>query len=226
MDFETDILHRAHGAVHAPESAAHLECLGQVPHRQKRVAGDRFRLLQARCGRAPDQFSGGDFLMAMAARQPAGIGGQECRFGFAHRDLERTAWREAATGLRVGEIGRQAFDGFELGAARAVEARHRAKQSHRIGMTRAVEYVVGFAFFDEARGIHHDHAVGIARDHAEIMCDDDERDIQLARQILHQFEDLRLDGDVERGGRLVGDQQRRFTRNRHGDHHALPHAAG
>ena len=45
-------------------------------------------------------------------------------------------------------------------------------------------------------------------------------------QLQHQVEDLRLDGDVERGGRLVGDQQRRIAGQRHGDHHALAHAAG
>jgi hypothetical protein len=38
-------------------------------------------------------------------------------------------------------------------------------------------------------------------------------------------QDLRLDGHVERGGRLVGDQQRRVAGQRHGDHHALAHAA-
>ena len=43
---------------------------------------------------------------------------------------------------------------------------------------------------------------------------------------LHQVEDLRLDGDVEGGGRLVGDQQLRLARERQGDHHPLPHAAG
>ena len=49
----------------------------------------------------------------------------------------------------------------------------------------------------------------------------------LARlQLAHQVEDLRLDGDVERGGRLVGDQQSRIAGQRHRDHHALAHAAG
>ncbi len=41
-----------------------------------------------------------------------------------------------------------------------------------------------------------------------------------------QFEDLRLHGDVERGRRLVGDQQLRPVGERHGDHHALALAAG
>ena len=41
-----------------------------------------------------------------------------------------------------------------------------------------------------------------------------------------QIENLRLDGDVERRRRLVCDQQARITGERHGDHHALAHAAG
>ena len=43
----------------------------------------------------------------------------------------------------------------------------------------------------------------------------------LAQQLQH----LRLDGDVERGGRLVGDQQLGLERQAHGDHRALLHAA-
>ena len=41
-----------------------------------------------------------------------------------------------------------------------------------------------------------------------------------------QIEDLRLNGDVERGGRLVGDHKLGPAGQRHGDHHALAHAAG
>ena len=45
-------------------------------------------------------------------------------------------------------------------------------------------------------------------------------------QLQHQVQDLRLDRDVERRGRLVGDEQRRVQHERHGDHHALALAAG
>ena len=48
----------------------------------------------------------------------------------------------------------------------------------------------------------------------------------LRLQVEDQVEDLRLDGDVERGGRLVGDQHFRIAGERHGDHGALAHAAG
>ena len=41
----------------------------------------------------------------------------------------------------------------------------------------------------------------------------------------HQVEDLGLDGHVERGRRLVGDEQLGLAGERHRDHHALRHAA-
>ena len=45
-------------------------------------------------------------------------------------------------------------------------------------------------------------------------------------QLLEQRQDLRLDGDVQRGGRLVGDQQPGPAGQRHRDQRPLPHAAG
>ena len=45
----------------------------------------------------------------------------------------------------------------------------------------------------------------------------------LSRQ---QIEDLRLDRHVERGGRLVGDQEFGFARQRDRNRHPLPHPAG
>ena len=45
-------------------------------------------------------------------------------------------------------------------------------------------------------------------------------------QLLEQAQDLRLGGDVQRGRRLVGDDERRLQRQRHRDHHALTLTAG
>ena len=41
-----------------------------------------------------------------------------------------------------------------------------------------------------------------------------------------KIENLRLQGDVERGGRLVGDQQIGIAGERHRDHDALAHSTG
>ena len=45
-------------------------------------------------------------------------------------------------------------------------------------------------------------------------------------QALQQIQNLRLDGDVERRGRFIGNQHLRPPGQRHGDHGALFHAAG
>ena len=47
-----------------------------------------------------------------------------------------------------------------------------------------------------------------------------------SRNSLEQVEHLRLNGDIERGRRLVGYQQRRPVHHRHGNHHALTLSAG
>ena len=47
----------------------------------------------------------------------------------------------------------------------------------------------------------------------------------LLLEVAHQVQDLGLDGHVQRGRGLVGDEQLRLAGERHGDHHALRHAA-
>ena len=107
-----------------------------------------------------------------------------------------------------------------------VEARHRMQQRLQIGMLRVGGNVVQVARLDHLAAIHHDHVVGDVGDHAEIVRDHQQRHAELFLQVLHEAQDLGLDGDVERGGRLVGDQQRRPADQRHGDHGALAQAAG
>ena len=63
-------------------------------------------------------------------------------------------------------------------------------------------------------GPHDGDVVGGLGDHAHVVGDDDHRHSVLPAQALEQVEDLRLDGHVERRGRLVGDQELRIARAR------------
>ena len=63
-------------------------------------------------------------------------------------------------------------------------------------------------------------------DDAHVVGDQDHRDAGPPLEVAQQGEDLRLHRDVERGGRLVGDQQLRPAGERHGDHHPLALPAG
>ena len=101
---------------------------------------------------------------------------------------------------------------WRRGARRARRAgdrdRRRAGRACRGGAARANKSAA-LRGLDDLAGIHHGDPVRDARDDAEVVRDQQERDAELALQIGEQPQDLRLDGDVERGRRLVGDQQRR-----------------
>ena len=84
---------------------------------------------------------------------------------------------------------------------------------------------IGRPRLDDPAGIHDVHRLGDRRDHAQIVGDQQQRHAGLVRDLADQLEDLGLHRHVERGGRLVGDQQLRPPRQDHGDHHPLALAA-
>ncbi len=83
---------------------------------------------------------------------------------------------------------------------------------------------VGATLDDEAL-LHHRDLVGHAPDNAEVMGDEQDGHAVARLQVAQQRQYLRLHGHVERGGRLVGDQQVGPVGQGHGDHHALALAA-
>ena len=82
------------------------------------------------------------------------------------------------------------------------------------------------ARLDDLAGVHDHRAVGVAGDDPHIVGDQDHRHAEPPLQVVEQGQDLGLDGDVERGGRLVGDQQFGLAGQRHGDHDPLAETAG
>ena len=58
------------------------------------------------------------------------------------------------------------------------------------------------------------------------MGDHDDRHAQLVLQLHHQLQDLRLNGNIQCGSRLIGDQKLRFTCQRNCDHDTLSHTTG
>ena len=78
---------------------------------------------------------------------------------------------------------------------------------------------------DDLARVHHRDVVGAAGDDAEVVGDEHHRHEALALLRLQQVEDLGLHGHVERGRRLVGEEQLRAAGERDRDHHALAHAA-
>ena len=108
----------------------------------------------------------------------------------------------------------------------AGQRRDRAHQALGVGVQRVLHHVLHRADLGDPPRIHHGHAVGGLGDHAHVVGDQHHRGAVIAPEALDQRDDLRLHGDVERGGRLVGDDQFRLGADRQRNHDALAHAAG
>ena len=68
--------------------------------------------------------------------------------------------------------------------------------------------------------------LGTPGDHAHVVGDQQRGHAQPVLEVVEQGQDLGLDRDVERGGRLVGDQHPRLAGQRDRDHHPLAQPAG
>jgi hypothetical protein len=84
---------------------------------------------------------------------------------------------------------------------------------------------VGRPLLHDPARIHHRDPVAELRHHAEVMRDEEDREPPVAAQVIEQRQDLRLHRHVERGRGLVRDDHLGVVGQRHGDAHALPHAA-
>ena len=89
-----------------------------------------------------------------------------------------------------------------------------------------VKNLLDRAGFHRAALVHHQHPIGDIGDHAHIVGDENHPHLHLLLQHFDELQDLRLNRHVQRRRRLVGNQHRRTAGERHGNHHALAHAAG
>ncbi len=87
---------------------------------------------------------------------------------------------------------------------RRIVVGHCGSQPQSVGVRGTVKNVVDAAVFHDLAGIHHGHFVGHARHHAQVVGDQNDGHIGVALQVFHQVENLCLNGDVQRGGRFVG----------------------
>ena len=141
-------------------------------------------------------------------------------------DLVAAARRERALRRRAEHVARRARDRHAAsGAGRRRAAARSGAGRACTGGAAARTACVGAAGLDEHAGVHDVDALAHAGDDAEVVRDHDQRRVALGDEALQQLEDLRLDRHVERGRRLVGDQQLRLAGERHRDHRPLAHPA-
>ena len=175
----------------------------------------------------------GQLVGEVARRAVAGAGtgdrGEGGPFGGARLRPGRpeAAGVEGAAAGDADERGRLPDDAVEALVLRAaVDAGQRSEETERVGVPRVVEDVVDGADLGLPPGVHHHDAVGHSRDDAQVVGDEKDRRVRAVLDALEDIEDLGLDGDVEGGGGLVGDEDLGFVGDRHGDHRPLAHPAG
>ena len=159
---------------------------------------------------------GGRRRSRAAAAPPRGT--RPPRAGSAARTSTRRAGRAGPAGPRRARTARSAPPG-----RRCAGRRRRAPACRGAGVAEDLARAAGL---DDPAGVHHHHPVADVSQHRQVVADDHQPDAQLADQLGEQVEDLRLHHHVERGGRLVGDDQPRLAGQRHRDHHALSLPAG
>jgi hypothetical protein len=93
-------------------------------------------------------------------------------------------------------------------------------------MTGIVVELLGRAGLHDLARVHDRRPLADLGDDRQVVGDQDQSQAEVTGQPGEQLQDLGLHHDVERGGRLVRQQDLRLTGERHRDRGALPHATG
>ena len=111
-------------------------------------------------------------------------------------------------------------------SARSRQIGHGPQQTGCIRHLRAGEHALDWPCLDQSSRIHDGDPVSVAGYDAEVVRDEYDGGPGDLPRLLQHLEDLCLDGDVECGGRLVGDDEIRIVGDRDRDHGPLAHSAG
>src|SRR3569623_2083888 len=123
---------------------------------------------------------------------------------------EAAARRKAAAGAQFATKDRHGAGNLReplLPADNAIDARNGSQQALRVGMQRFFEQRIDRRLFDDLARIHHDHALRRPGHDAEIVCDEQLGHAETILELAQEIEVFRLDRDIERGCRLVGNQE-------------------
>ena len=133
-----------------------------------------------------------------------------CRIGAA--GVELAARRRVD---RRGQVAGQA-DAF-VPSGSMLDPRHRRQQGLGVGMARLLENGLSRPLLDHLAQVHHRDAVAHVADHGDVVGDEEVGEAEFALQLVEQRDDLRLNGNVEGGNRLVTDYKFGIEDQRPGD---------
>ena len=123
----------------------------------------------------------------------------------------RTARVKGATrGHRIG-IRHAAWDGGQALLHPAAQVWDGTHETHGVGVERMAKNGAHIATLHDLAHVHHQHAGARLGNNPQVVGDHQDRHAQFLLEVLHQLQDLGLDGDVQRGSRLVGDKESRVA---------------
>src|SRR5882724_2721479 len=107
-----------------------------------------------------------------------------------------------------------------------LEVERRRHQGPRVGLLRLLEDPLGRPLLDHAAVSHDEDLVADGADHLQVVTDEQVGEPVARLQLTQEVDDLRLHRHVERGGRLVEDEEARLEDHGAGDGDALALAPG
>ncbi len=119
---------------------------------------------------------------------------------------------EPTSGRRIDRIGRVTAQGRGRAPPGRIQGRPARQQRSRIGMAGRLEHGLDRSELGDTAEIHDHHAVGDVVHDVEIVADEQIGKPETVLQIHQQVQDLGLDRLVQRGDRLVEDDQPRAQR--------------
>ena len=129
------------------------------------------------------------------------------------------AGAEAAAARRVQRAGHIALqhNAVALAGRHRVSHRNGRDQAAGVGVDAVGDQLKAVGQLDQLAQIHNTDAVGDMLDNAQVMRDKEVGQPHLLLQILNHIDDLRLNRDIQRGDRLIADDELRVHSQRTGD---------
>ena len=115
-----------------------------------------------------------------------------------------------------------AFDCVELIAC-IVELGDGCDKTLGIGMQRTGKQLIYLGIFHRMPRIHHEYPIGHLTHHAHIVCDEHHRGTEFCFHAVDELQNLCLYGHIERGCRLIANQEVRIGGKCHRNHDTLTH---
>ena len=214
----------------SPSTSSATPC--GTPSRSGSSAADRGAQAEDRGGTPVGRRSVRPGSAAGSGRRPGGPRRTRSSGGSSSAQISWPAGSGCGTGTPTGgRWPRAARPGpCTLLGGRAVDHvghRHGVEEALGVGVGRVVVHLDGRAQLDQLAQVHDPDGVGHVADHGQVVGDHDVgRGSPALLEVLHQVEDLGLDGDVEGRDRLVGHDQLGLEGQRPGQADPLALAAG